>query len=32
VWKTDKAWSGQSRELGLKLDDDSEREANFELN
>jgi Tol biopolymer transport system component len=32
VWKTDKAWFGQSRQLVLKLDDGSEREANFELN
>jgi hypothetical protein len=32
VWKTDKAWSGQSRQLVLKLDDGSEHEASFELN
>ena len=32
VWKTDKAWAGQTRQLVLKLDDGSEHEANFELN
>jgi Tol biopolymer transport system component len=32
VWKTDKAWAGQSRQLVLKLDDGSEHEASFELN
>jgi hypothetical protein len=32
VWKTGKAWSGQSRQLVLKLDDGSEHKANFELN
>ena len=32
VWKTDKAWAGQTRQLVLKLDDGSENEANFELN
>jgi hypothetical protein len=32
VWKTDKAWSGQSRQLILKLDEGSEHEANFEFN
>jgi hypothetical protein len=28
----DKAWSGQSRQLVLKLDEGSEHEANFEFN
>lgn len=32
VWKTDKAWSGQSRKLVLRLDDGSEHEANFAFN
>jgi Tol biopolymer transport system component len=32
VWKTHRAWSGQSRQLVLKLDDGSEHEASFELN
>ena len=32
VWKTGKAWPGQSRQLVLKLDDGIEHEANFELN
>jgi hypothetical protein len=32
VWKTDKAWSGQTRELVLKLTDGSEHKANFKFN
>lgn len=32
VWKTDRAWSGQSRQLVLKLDDGSAHVADFELN
>jgi len=32
VWKTDKAWAGQTRQLVLKLDDGSEHTANFEFN
>jgi dipeptidyl aminopeptidase/acylaminoacyl peptidase len=31
VWKTDRAWSGQTRQLVLGLDDGSERVANFEF-
>jgi hypothetical protein len=31
VWKTEKAWSGQTRQLVLKLDDDSEHKANFQF-
>jgi hypothetical protein len=31
VWKTEKAWSGQTRQLILKLNDDSEHTANFEF-
>ena len=32
VWKTVKAWSGQTRQLVLKLDDGSDHTANFEFN
>jgi Big-like domain-containing protein len=32
VWKTDKAWSGQTPELVLKLTDGSEHKANFKFN
>jgi hypothetical protein len=31
VWKTDKAWAGQTRQLVLKLKDGSEHQANFEF-
>ena len=31
VWKTEKAWSGQTRELVLKLTDGSEHTANFQF-
>jgi hypothetical protein len=31
VWKTDKAWSGQTRQLVLKLTDGSEHKANFQF-
>jgi hypothetical protein len=31
VWKTKKAWSGQTRQLVLKLDDASEHKANFQF-
>jgi hypothetical protein len=31
VWKTEKAWSGQTRQLVLKLTDGSEHTANFQF-
>jgi probable HAF family extracellular repeat protein len=31
VWKTDQAWSGQNRQLVLKLNDGSEHKANFQF-
>jgi hypothetical protein len=31
VWKTDKAWAGQCRELILRLDDGTEHRAHFQF-
>ena len=31
VWKTEKAWSGKTRQLVLKLNDGSEHKANFQF-
>lgn len=31
TWRTDRAWSGQTRQLVLKLIDGSEHKANFQF-